>query len=113
LWAWDEWQVETVAQFGVVFLLFALGLEFSMSKLRVVRAVAVIGGFLQIALFMCLCSLTAVLCGAKASEGIFVGAFLSMSSTAVVSPILTVLVVWPCDLSFGQLAAHGSKFLIP
>jgi Kef-type K+ transport system membrane component KefB len=88
LWAWDEWQVETVAQFGVVFLLFALGLEFSMSKLRVVRAVAVIGGFLQIALFMCLCSLTAVLCGAKASEGIFVGAFLSMSSTAVVLKFL-------------------------
>jgi Kef-type K+ transport system membrane component KefB len=57
-----ELQVETVAQFGVVFLLFALGLEFSMSKLRVVRAVAVIGGFLQIALFMCLCSLTAVVC---------------------------------------------------
>ncbi|CAK9206897.1 unnamed protein product [Sphagnum troendelagicum] len=81
-------QVETVAQFGVVFLLFALGLEFSMSKLRVVRAVAVIGGFLQIALFMCLCSLTAVLCGAKASEGIFVGAFLSMSSTAVVLKFL-------------------------
>lgn len=25
-------QVETVAQFGVVFLLFALGLEFSMTK---------------------------------------------------------------------------------
>lgn len=27
-------QVETVAQFGVVFLLFALGLEFSMTKVR-------------------------------------------------------------------------------
>jgi Kef-type K+ transport system membrane component KefB len=27
-------QVETVAQFGVVFLLFALGLEFSMSKVQ-------------------------------------------------------------------------------
>ncbi|KAL6008009.1 hypothetical protein ACLOJK_033514 [Asimina triloba] len=50
-------QVETVAQFGVVFLLFALGLEFSLTKF----------------------------CGAKLSEGIFVGAFLSMSSTAVVS----------------------------
>jgi Kef-type K+ transport system membrane component KefB len=29
-----ELQVETVAQFGVVFLLFALGLEFSMSKVQ-------------------------------------------------------------------------------
>ncbi|GAA0159296.1 hypothetical protein LIER_16110 [Lithospermum erythrorhizon] len=77
-------QVETVAQFGVIFLLFALGLEFSTTKLRVVRAVAVLGGLLQILLFMCLCGITASLCGGKTSEGVFVGAFLSMSSTAVV-----------------------------
>ncbi|XP_062159161.1 K(+) efflux antiporter 6 [Alnus glutinosa] len=81
-------QVETVAQFGVVFLLFALGLEFSMTKLRVVRAIAVLGGLLQIFLFMCLCGITASLCGGKASEGVFVGAFLSMSSTAVVLKFL-------------------------
>ncbi|WOK96984.1 K(+) efflux antiporter 4-like [Canna indica] len=81
-------QVETVAQFGVIFLLFALGLEFSTAKLRVVRAVAVLGGFLQIALFMCLCGIIASLCGGKTSEGIFVGAFLSMSSTAVVLKFL-------------------------
>ncbi|XP_057968764.1 K(+) efflux antiporter 4-like isoform X2 [Malania oleifera] len=81
-------QVETVAQFGVIFLLFALGLEFSITKLRVVRAVAVLGGLLQIFLFMCLCGITASLCGGKPSEGIFVGAFLSMSSTAVVLKFL-------------------------
>ncbi|KAL8492005.1 hypothetical protein ACS0TY_023561 [Phlomoides rotata] len=45
--------VETVAQFGVILLLFALGLEFSTTKA----------------------------CGARASEGVFIGAFLSMSST--------------------------------
>ncbi|KAA3486125.1 K(+) efflux antiporter 4-like [Gossypium australe] len=112
-------QVETVAQFGVIFLLFALGLEFSTTKLRVVRAVAVLGGLLQIFLFMCLCGITVSwvlrilqcygvflplysdyysyeflmdaatcflqLCGGKPSEGVFVGAFLSMSSTAVVN----------------------------
>ncbi|KAG4931499.1 hypothetical protein JHK86_048460 [Glycine max] len=81
-------QVETVAQFGVIFLLFALGLEFSTTKLRVVRAVAVLGGLLQIFLFMCMCGLTVSLCGGKASEGVFVGAFLSMSSTAVVLKFL-------------------------
>ncbi|KAG5030098.1 hypothetical protein JHK87_013612 [Glycine soja] len=81
-------QVETVAQFGVIFLLFALGLEFSTTKLRVVRAVAILGGLLQIFLFMCLCGITASLCGGKSSEGIFVGAFLSMSSTAVVLKFL-------------------------
>ncbi|KAF3681591.1 K(+) efflux antiporter 4 [Capsicum chinense] len=76
-------QVETVAQFGVIFLLFALGLEFSTGKLRIVRAVAVLGGLLQIFLFMCLSGITASLCGGEASEGVFVGVFLSMSSTAV------------------------------
>lgn len=81
-------QVETVAQFGVIFLLFALGLEFSTTKLRVVRAVAILGGLLQILLFMCLCGIIASLCGGKSSEGIFVGAFLSMSSTAVVLKFL-------------------------
>ncbi|PIN25131.1 putative K+/H+-antiporter [Handroanthus impetiginosus] len=81
-------QVETVAQFGVIFLLFALGLEFSAVKIRVVRAVAVLGGLLQIFLFMCLCGITASLCGGQASEGVFVGVFLSMSSTAVVLKFL-------------------------
>ncbi|KAJ0098355.1 hypothetical protein Patl1_19978 [Pistacia atlantica] len=81
-------QVETFAQFGVVFLLFALGLEFSLTKLKAVGPVAVLGGMLQIVIFMCLCSITAVLCGAKLSEGVFVGSFLSMSSTAVVVKFL-------------------------
>ncbi|GFQ05005.1 k(+) efflux antiporter 5 [Phtheirospermum japonicum] len=77
-------QVETVAQFGVVFLLFALGLEFSLSKLKVVGPVAVLGGLLQIIILMFLCGVTAVFCGAELSEGVFVGCLMSMSSTAVV-----------------------------
>ncbi|KAJ4956998.1 hypothetical protein NE237_013781 [Protea cynaroides] len=81
-------QVETFAQFGVVFLLFALGLEFSLAKLKVVGPVAVLGGLLQIIIFMCLCGIIAMLCGAKLSEGVFVGFFLSMSSTAIVIKFL-------------------------
>ncbi|XP_078154205.1 K(+) efflux antiporter 5-like isoform X3 [Carex rostrata] len=81
-------QVETVAQFGVVFLLFALGLEFSLTKLKLVGAVAIFGGLLQIVLFMFLCGVTAMMCGGKLSEGVFVGSFLSMSSTAVVCKFL-------------------------
>ncbi|KAJ9553134.1 hypothetical protein OSB04_017179 [Centaurea solstitialis] len=81
-------QVETFAQFGVVFLLFALGLEFSMAKLKAVGPVAVLGGLLQIVILMFLCGTLAVLCGAELSEGVFVGCFLSMSSTAVVVKFL-------------------------
>ncbi|KAB1210805.1 K(+) efflux antiporter 5 [Morella rubra] len=53
-------QVETFAQFGVVFLLFALGLEFSLTKLKVVGPVAVLGGILQIIIFMFLCGIIAM-----------------------------------------------------
>ncbi|KAJ4952532.1 hypothetical protein NE237_029364 [Protea cynaroides] len=81
-------QVETFAQFGVVFLLFALGLEFSLTKLKVVGPVAVLGGLLQIIIFMSLCGIISMICGAKLSEGVFVGFFLSMSSTAVVIKFL-------------------------
>ncbi|KAI5670179.1 hypothetical protein M9H77_10543 [Catharanthus roseus] len=81
-------QVETVAQFGVVFLLFALGLEFSLTKLKAVGPVAVLGGLLQILIFIFLCGTVALLCGAQLSEGVFVGCFLSMSSTAVVVKFL-------------------------
>ncbi|KAK4795675.1 hypothetical protein SAY86_028001 [Trapa natans] len=81
-------QVETVAQFGVIFLLFALGLEFSLARLKAVGPVAVLGGLLQIALYMFFCGASAILFGAKISEGVFIGAFLSMSSTAVVVKFL-------------------------
>ena len=76
-------QVETLAQFGVIFLLFGLGLEFSPSKLRQVRGVAVLGGVIQILLMMMLCGVASDVTGAGIKEGVFVGALLSMSSTAI------------------------------
>ncbi len=77
-------QVETLAQFGVIFLLFTLGLELSFSKLHYVQAVSLAGGSLEIWLMIFLCGVLADFIGAPLSEGIFIGAFLSMSSTAVV-----------------------------
>ncbi|KAK9926778.1 hypothetical protein M0R45_023991 [Rubus argutus] len=62
---------------------FCLGLKLLL-LLKVAGPVVVLGGLLQIITFMLLCGITAVLCGAKLSEGIFVSSFLSMSSTAVV-----------------------------
>ena len=44
-------QVESLAQMGVQLLLFALGLEFSLSKLRAVRAVALLGETLLLIFF--------------------------------------------------------------
>jgi len=77
-------QVETLAQLGVVFLLFALGIEFSPSKLRHVQGVALMGGCTEILLAMLFCGVISDFSGAPCKEGLFIGAFLSMSSTTVV-----------------------------
>ncbi|OCQ94456.1 sodium:calcium exchanger [Nostoc sp. MBR 210] len=80
-------QVETLAQFGVAFLLFALGVEFSFAELKKVKAIALGGGGLQIALTILV---TVVVCGVTGAwgslpaKGVFLGSILSLSSTAVV-----------------------------
>ncbi|GIL84773.1 hypothetical protein Vretimale_14445 [Volvox reticuliferus] len=84
-------QVESLAQLGVQLLLFGLGLELSFTKLRAVWGVAVLGGTLQIVLLSLVCGLVAAAAGAPLTQGVFVGALLSMSSTAVVVKCLEVM----------------------
>ncbi|HEY9822090.1 MAG TPA: cation:proton antiporter [Candidatus Sericytochromatia bacterium] len=79
-------QIETLAQFGVAFLLFALGVEFSLAQLKKVQAIALGGGGLQIALTILVTTLVSLGMGwiSTPVKGVFLGAILSLSSTAVV-----------------------------
>jgi monovalent cation:H+ antiporter-2, CPA2 family len=79
-------QVETLAQFGVAFLLFALGVEFSFSELNKVKRISLGGGGLQIIVTITVTTLLALAIGWVDSppQGVFLGAILSLSSTAVV-----------------------------
>ncbi len=79
-------QVETLAQLGAAFLLFALGVEFSFAELKKVRLIALGGGGLQIVLTVALTALLSLLVGwvTTPAQGVFLGAILSLSSTAVV-----------------------------
>ncbi len=79
-------QVETLAQLGVAFLLFALGVEFSLGELKKVRTIALGGGLLQITLTIVVTTLVSLWIGwvTSAAQGVFLGAILSLSSTAVV-----------------------------
>ncbi len=89
-WIKEVVQVETLAQFGVTFLLFTLGVEFSLKELRKVRGVAIGGGILQISLTILITAVLAVVSGwLTLVQGIFLGAVLSLSSTAVVLKSLT------------------------
>jgi monovalent cation:H+ antiporter-2, CPA2 family len=79
-------QVETLAQFGVAFLLFALGVEFSFAELKKVRVISLGGGGLQILVTIVVTTLVSLAIGWVDSppQGVFLGAILSLSSTAVV-----------------------------
>jgi len=79
-------QVETLAQFGVAFLLFALGIEFSLGQLKKVKYIAFGGGILQILLTIALTAFISVTIGWVTTpvQGVFLGSILSLSSTAVV-----------------------------
>nr|WP_199250497.1 cation:proton antiporter [[Phormidium] sp. ETS-05] len=85
-WIKELIQVETLAQFGVALLLFALGVEFSFAELKKVRAIALGGGGLQIALTIAVTAIISLGVGwvSSPAQGIFLGAILSLSSTAVV-----------------------------
>lgn len=79
-------QVETLAQFGVAFLLFALGVEFSFSELNKVKGISLGGGILQISLTILVTALISLGMGwvASPAQGVFLGGILALSSTAVV-----------------------------
>lgn len=87
----DVTQIQALAEIGVAFLLFALGVEFSIAELKRVKDIALKGSLLQIGITILVVALIATLFnwveGLK--QGIFLGAILSLSSTAVVLKTLT------------------------
>lgn len=80
----DIHQVELLAEIGVALLLFALGLEFSLSELKPVRNIALIGTPLQMALTIGFGYLLGRLMGWEAVPSLWLGALISLSSTMVI-----------------------------
>ncbi len=82
----DVPRIQSLASIGVAFLLFALGVEFSLTELKRVKNIAIQGSLLQIGLTTAfVASLTIILGWVEGiTQGIFLGAVLSLSSTAVV-----------------------------
>lgn len=77
-----------LAEFGVVFLMFSIGLEFSLSKLRVMRR-AVFGlGLTQVIATIAVTFALMVALGFRWEAGLALGAVVAMSSTAIVSKLI-------------------------
>ena len=77
-------QVETLAEIGVVLLLFTIGLEFSLEATLSVQRRVVWAGLLQVVLTILVVLAVALFLGVSAEVGIFYGFLLSLSSTAIV-----------------------------
>ncbi|HEV8241033.1 MAG TPA: cation:proton antiporter [Thermoanaerobaculia bacterium] len=77
--------VEVAAEIGVVFLLFAIGLEFSLDRLREIRRPFLLGGSVQSAATIALVALLAATAGGQPPlRAVFYGCLVALSSTAVV-----------------------------
>jgi CPA2 family monovalent cation:H+ antiporter-2 len=87
-WIPDATAVRVLAEFGVVFLMFSIGLEFSLGRLRAMRR-AVFGlGLAQVVLTTAGATVLLELLGFGWRIGLALGGALAMSSTAIGSKML-------------------------
>jgi monovalent cation:H+ antiporter-2, CPA2 family len=80
---------EVFAEVGVVLLMFSIGVEFSIPDLMRVKWVALVGGPIGILFMLGIAIATAKLAGWSATQGLVVGAAVSVASTMVLARLLT------------------------
>ena len=80
--------ISTLSELGVIFLLFIIGLEFSVEKFSAIKKYALIGGILQVGITTILVTLLGLALGLKLNSAIFLGFLVSFSSTAIVMKIM-------------------------
>ncbi len=80
----DEETIKTLAELGVIFLMFCLGLEFSLRKLFKVGSTAFIAAFLEIGLMIWIGYEIGQYFGWNNMDSLFLGAILAISSTTII-----------------------------
>ncbi|MCL2525147.1 MAG: cation:proton antiporter, partial [Betaproteobacteria bacterium] len=81
--------MEYLAEFGVVFLMFSIGLEFSLPRLYAMKRVVFGLGLSQVLATIAVATLLTMLFGLGWQLGLALGGVLAMSSTAVLIKLLT------------------------
>ena len=87
----NEGTIQTLSELGIIFLMFSLGLEFSLRKLKQVGATAFIGATMAILVMLCAGYSLGQAFGWSSIDSIFLGAILSISSTTIVVKALAEL----------------------
>jgi CPA2 family monovalent cation:H+ antiporter-2 len=88
-WVPESDETSYLAEFGVVFLMFSIGLEFSLQQLKAMRRKVFGLGGAQVLITMTLVSTISMALGLSWQAGVALGGILAMSSTAIVSKLLT------------------------
>lgn len=81
-------EVEMIAEIGVIFLLFTIGIEFSIGRLLQIKRLVMVGGITQVLLTIALVTSTLFLMGQAPNLGIFAGCMIALSSTAIVLKLM-------------------------
>ncbi|MCG7844992.1 MAG: cation:proton antiporter [Methanomassiliicoccales archaeon] len=81
--------ISALANAGIVLLMFTLGLEFNLRRLKKVGLFAALAGSVEIVLMITLGYGLGTLLGWSPVQSIFLGAVMSISSTAVIITVLT------------------------
>ncbi|MEE9614982.1 MAG: cation:proton antiporter [Thermodesulfobacteriota bacterium] len=84
----DPAEVETLAQMGIVLLLFTIGLEFSVTRMLNIKREAMLGGGLQIGFTVLLVWLFATFLDQPFHVAVLLGFIVSLSSSAIVLKLL-------------------------
>ncbi|WP_266167956.1 cation:proton antiporter [Dyella subtropica] len=84
----DEGTIRTLSELGMILLLFALGLEFSLKKLREVGGAALVAALCEIVLMLWIGYEIGRFFGWSSMDALFLGAMLSMSSTTIIMKAL-------------------------
>lgn len=79
----DTSMISTLSELGVIFLLFIIGLEFSVEKFSAIKHYALIGGILQVTITTVLVTLLGIILNFSLNSAIFFGFLVSFSSTAI------------------------------
>jgi CPA2 family monovalent cation:H+ antiporter-2 len=87
----DEQTIQTLGELGVVFLMFSLGLEFSLRKLFQVGATAIVAALSEIVLMLWLGYEIGSAFGWNSMDSLFLGAILAISSTTIIVKALSEL----------------------
>jgi len=81
--------IEVLAEVGVVLLLFTIGLELSLARLKDIMKSAALGGAIQVGLTTLIVAIVARSLGQSTTKAIFWGFAFALSSTAIVLRALT------------------------